>query len=255
MIQPPLDQHYVVMHLGGGKKVSRARDGQPLCTIADSGSLTLVPAGTAYTWRTEGPIAFAHLYLNPSRLEDCAAEEGGPRAAEAALMDRVGCRDPQLEPLYARMLGAIEGEEPASPLLLDSLLESFCVRLLERHVERPAGAGRQAVALAPYRLRRVLEFIEAHIGQAISLADLVAAAGTSQFHFSRAFHLATGCSPYRYVVRRRIAYARVLLITGNDSLTEISAACGFSSRRQFGVQFMHAVGMGPKRFRLDHRAS
>ena len=65
MEQPPLDQHYIVMHLGGPKRVLRRRDGIPVSTIAECGSLTLVPAAILFAFGTKGLI--------------CKALSGGPR--------------------------------------------------------------------------------------------------------------------------------------------------------------------------------
>jgi AraC family transcriptional regulator len=152
------------------------------------------------------------------------------------------------------MIAEIRGGGRSSRLLLDSLLESLCVRLAEKHASLSPRGVSTPVALASHRLRRVLEFMDANIGNDIALADLVAAAGTSQFHFSRAFHAATGCSPYRYLIRRRIAYAKVLLLTGTDSLGSVSSVCGFNSPHQFAVMFKQEAGVGPKRFRMTHTA-
>ena len=255
MEQPPLDHHYVVMHLGGAKQVRRRCDGPGISRIAESGSLTLVPAGTAYVWRTDGPIAFAHLYIDPRRLHAVATHELGGGSASVSLVDRVGCRDPLLEPLLRRMLDEVSAPTGASTLLLDSLLESFVLRLVRNHATAAPARLPRTVALAPHRLRRVLEFIDTHLGDDIRLADLVAAAGTSQYHFSRAFHLATGRAPYHYLLCRRIDFARVLLITGAESLEAVGAACGFRSGKQFAINFKREVGVGPKRFRLAHAAS
>lgn len=256
MVQPPLDHHYLVMHLGGAKRVNRSRDGAPLSTVVDDGSLTLVPAGTAYHWRTEGPIAFAHLYLRPQDLDRVCAESIERESRLRDVVDRVGCRDRVLEPAFQRMLDEIRLADEPSALLLDSLLESVCLRLALRHMSQAGGAvALSAESLAPHRLRRVIELIDAHFDRDLRLADLVAAAGTSQFHFSRAFQLATGESPYRYLMRRRMDFARVLLLAGDGSLAEVSAACGFNSRRQFSVMFKRMLGVGPKRFRLLHRST
>ncbi len=252
MEQPPLDHHYVVMHLGGAKRVERRCDGPGVSSIAESGSLTLVPAGTAYVWRTEGPIAFAHLYIEPRCLDGVSMHELGGSGASVSLIDRVGCRDPFLEPLFSRMVDEVGASAQPSTLLLDSLHESFVIRLARSHATAMPGRLPQAVALAPHRLRRVLEFVDAHFGEDIGLTDLVAAAGSSQYHFSRAFRLATGCSPCRYLMRHRLEYAQVLLIAGDESLEAIGTACGFNSPRQFAVNFKREVGVGPKRFRLVH---
>lgn len=253
MVQPPLDQHYIVMHLGGAKHVTRRRDGAPVSTVAEEGSLTLVPAGTAFTWRTQGPIAFAHLYVRPDQIEATGSGEERWVGGGTSLVERVGCRDPHLQLLFRGLLDAIEPPAEPSLLLLDSLLESFLVRLAHRHVSHGTTWDPRVLALAPHRLRRVLEFIEANLDQDIALADLVSAAGTSQFHFSRAFHAATGCAPYQYLLRRRIEYAQVLLLASGESLASVSSMCGFNSKRQFGVAFKRILGMGPKHFQLLRR--
>ena len=252
MVQPPLDHHYVVMHLGGAKHVTRRRDGPAVSSIAENGSITLVPAGTAYEWKTVGPIGFAHLYLSPRQLERQIGAQFEIQASGVSVVERVGCRDQQLEPLFARMVDELAESLEPSRLLLDSLLESLVIRLALRHSSAPPGSGAATVALAPHRLRRVLDFIDANLGEDIGLEDLVAAAGTSQFHFSRAFRVATGSAPYRYLLMRRIDYARVLLLAGREPLTEVGARCGFNSRHQFSLMFKRVTGITPKRFRLGH---
>jgi AraC family transcriptional regulator len=252
MVQPPLDEHYLVIHLGGAKRVNRSLDGPQIRSVVDGNSLTMVPAGTAYRWQTEGPIAFAHVYIPPSRLEAVVGEEFEIEGRSTSFIEKVGCRDALLEPLLLRMLQEIQDARLASTLLLDTLFESVCLQLARQHVSRPARRTSQGLALSPYRLRRVLEFVETSLGEDLALSDLAQVAGASQSHFSRAFRLATGCSPYRYVIRRRIEVAKVHLLTGTDSLDAISATCGFRERHQFNVMFKRIVGVGPHSFRVAH---
>jgi AraC family transcriptional regulator len=253
MVQPPLDQHYIVMHLGGAKHVERRRDGPPVATTVEKGSLTLVPAGTAFTWRTSGPIAFAHLYVRPDELAATAIAGDRPGASASSLVERVGCSDAQLQLLFQSFLLAIEPCAQPSGLLLDSLLESFLIRLAQRHSSCATSDLSRVLSLAPHRLRRVLDFIEANLAEDVSLADLVSAAGTSEFHFSRAFHIATGCSPYRYLLNRRIELAKVLLLTSSEPLLLVSLKCGFKSKRHFGATFKRMVGIGPKHYQILRR--
>lgn len=253
MEQPPLDCHYIAMHLGGSKQVTRRHDGPALSTIAEMGSLTFVPAGTAFSWRTSGPIAFAHLYLKPQQVEDVISRQFEKQGDGVLLKERVGCSDPLLQPLFRAMLAEIELAESVSALLLDSLLESFLVRLARAHTSRAIVDRFRPVALAPHRLNRVLEFIDAKLDQNIRLDDLARAAGSSQFHFCHAFGEATGCSPYRYLIQRRIEYAKAMLIAGAEPLAKVSSQCGFNSQRQFAVMFKAIIGVGPKRFRIMNR--
>ena len=248
MIQPALDEHYVVLHLGGVKAIERRRDGPTMSAIAEDGALTVVPAGTAFTWHTTGPIAFAHLYLRPDQFDAIVDDIADRRIAPT---EQLALRDAVLEPLFRTMLS--EFEEPSRPptLRLDSLLESFVIRLALRYGSRSPRAAGRAFALAPHRLRRALDYIETHLQEDISLHDIVVAAGSSQFHFSHAFRIAMGISPYRYLTDQRIQLAKTLLITGPASLDDVSRRCGFNSAHQFSVMFKKQAGIGPKRYRIS----
>jgi hypothetical protein len=48
----------------------------PISTIVHSGTLTVVPAGMQFSWRTRGPIEFAHLYVYPAYLQRMALRRG-----------------------------------------------------------------------------------------------------------------------------------------------------------------------------------
>ena len=65
MNQPPLDHHYLVAHFGGNKRVTRSGAGRSLSVDVGKHSFTTVEAGTEYFWRTQRPIAFAHVYVEP----------------------------------------------------------------------------------------------------------------------------------------------------------------------------------------------
>lgn len=254
MVQPPLNQHYFVVHLGGTKRVRRRGDGAELTTLVDEGSITLVPAGTANVWQTEGPIAFAHLYIPPDHLASLIDRDFDAEGRDSTLVARVGCRDPLLEPVIDRMLHEIRSGPQASSLLLDVLYENLRHRLVQRHSSHPSGRKMDASAIAPHRLSRVLEFIDANLTKDISLADLAVAAGSSQFHFSRAFQIASGVSPYQYVIRQRIEFAKVLLMTRDADVNEVAVQCGFHSRHQFSRMFWRITGLRPTRFRGAFKA-
>ena len=53
-------------------------------------------------------------------------------------------------------------------------------------------------------MRKLDEYIAAHIGGPIQLAGLARQAAISPFHFAKRFKATTGAAPYEYVVARRM---------------------------------------------------
>ena len=252
MEQPLLDRHYVVLHLGGPKRITRTRDGPTLSVAAASAAITSVPAGASHGWSTVGPIGFAHLYLDRELVSRTVQDrfELDPRSVE--LTDAVGGEAPMLSALFAGMLAQIETPGFSSRLVLDSLLQAFVVQLISERSTIAAVTDSAPHSLPPRRLRRVLDFIEANLADDLELDDLVSAAGSSRFHFARAFRDATGFPPYRYLVHRRVDAAKALLLSGDLSIEEIALQCGFKSGAQFAVMFKQMFGTTPSRFRREH---
>ena len=107
----------------------------------------------------------------------------------------------------------------------------------------------QARGLPPVSLRRVLEHIEAHLGESITQRRLAGIAQLSMDHFARLFRHSTGLPPHRYVLQRRIARARELVSDRRLSLAEIGYDLGFPSQAHFTSMFRRIVGTTPGAYR------
>jgi AraC family transcriptional regulator len=124
------------------------------------------------------------------------------------------------------------------------------------HLFRNYGQGRQLVHqiagdLSPTALRRVVEYVEAHLSEEIGLADLAALAGLSTHYFGQAFKASVGMPPHRYLINRRIHRAKELLLAGQRSPAEIAVAVGFSSQSHMTFNFRRLTGATPSRFRRE----
>jgi AraC family transcriptional regulator len=113
----------------------------------------------------------------------------------------------------------------------------------------PAKASGHEGGLPPVRLRRVLDHIEAHLGDDIAMDRLAEVARLSPDHFSRLFRQSMGLPPHRYVLYRRIARARQLVADSRLSLAEIGYALGFPSQAHFTTMFRRLVGTTPGTYR------
>jgi len=105
--------------------------------------------------------------------------------------------------------------------------------------------------LTVHQLRRVKDFIDAQISNEITISDLAAMAGLSQYHFIRAFKDSVGLPPYQYVLSERTHRARGLLSKPDLSLGDVALAVGFSDASQLNRVFRKFVGVTPTAYRRD----
>ncbi len=125
---------------------------------------------------------------------------------------------------------------------------------LSHFAERSGGAiaadsGQPSEGLPPFRLRKVLSYIEEHLTEDLKLGELADVAGMSKYHFSRLFKDAVGVPPYRYVVQQRVAEAQSLLLRTDLSVAQIALKTGFSSQSHLSTSFREHTGTTPLAFR------
>jgi AraC family transcriptional regulator len=144
---------------------------------------------------------------------------------------------------------AIESDEPVERLWADHLVLAVLARLEALDPERRAHQG-----LAPWRLRRAMEMMDALSPRHVSLSALADAAGLSQAHFARAFKASTGLAPYQWQMRARLRRAQLMLETTLIPVEAIAEATGFSDAGHFARRFRAASGQTPAAWRRSRQA-
>lgn len=102
------------------------------------------------------------------------------------------------------------------------------------------------------RLRRVIEHIQTHLDQDLTLARLGGVVYMSPFHFARLFHHSTGLPPHRFVVRARIDHAATLLAGREPSIARIAQMVGFRTPSHFSTVFRRFKGVTPRAYRAAY---
>jgi len=113
-------------------------------------------------------------------------------------------------------------------------------------------ADREAMirgGLPPRILRRVRDYIDAHIEQRINLETLANLANLSVCYFVRAFKQSVGVTPHDYLIRRRVERTKQLLCGTDLPLSEIALAAGFADQSHCARRFRQHVGMSPRDYR------
>lgn len=242
----------VALLVRGPSIVTRRASGSHQRTKAVPGTVWLCPAGLREDFiSVSADIGeVLHLYLPTQPFAALAKNYGSRGFGAASLRYEAGFRDPLLQAIAAAMLSELQAETSTGRFLAEALACALAVRLLQNHSDillHLPSRGTET-ALAPRRLQRVLEFVEAHLENDISVDDMASAAALSRFHFTRAFKAATGKTPREHVGERRLQLATSLLV-GGRSLTEIAFACNFSSQANFARAFRRATGLTPGKYR------
>ncbi len=110
--------------------------------------------------------------------------------------------------------------------------------------ERYSESGRHIT-----RLKTVISYIDEHYSEKITLDELARAAGVSPKYLCRTFFSLTGKTPISYLNEYRIECACDMLRSGEDSMPEIAAACGFGDQSYFVKQFHRIMGVTPGAFK------
>ena len=118
---------------------------------------------------------------------------------------------------------------------------------------RPIRQGACERGLPPGILRRVEEYIDAHLDSALGIQELAASVGISVSHFSRSFFRSVGLTPHSYIMRRRLTRAQDLLARTDLALAEVALTTGFSDQSHFCRRFREFIGLPPRSFRMQHR--
>lgn len=98
------------------------------------------------------------------------------------------------------------------------------------------------------RVRKTIMWLESQTELTHSLTQLAVQSGLSLSNFKRVFREVTGITAHHYILHKKIALARSLLLAGNSSIIEIAHQCNFTTSQYFATVFKRMTGVTPSQF-------
>jgi AraC family transcriptional regulator len=225
-------------------------DGRPFRT---SGPLGFCAAGVPLQLRATGYFTYAICFLSSDFLDGLAETESGLRLGGIDLMYSI-----ESERLTHLSRAAFrEAIEPgfSSAVFAETMATAITLELARYYGSRRLGSAPRGRGLAPWQMRRLDDYIRAHLSENLTLHELAMLLGISVRHLSRAVRQAKGTSVYRWISDYRLLEARRLLGETDLLVSEIARRSAFQSAAAFSSAFRSAVGFTPAEFRhLNVRA-
>lgn len=252
------DRTVVACTLRGNSKavIHRRGNGLRQAMPATTGTFWLCPEGIAEDEiHITGLVPeMLHIYLPRQPFRSLSGEDGYPDLDAATVAYRTGNDDPWISQVGHAVVAELAAESASGRVLIETAGLVLAAALAHGHATRSAPMLSPAPhGLEHRRLRRVIDYMDAHLNEDITVADLAEVAHLSRFHFLRAFKAATGVTPHRYLSARRLMRAKEMLKQGDISLADLAQACRFSSQANFSRAFRRAVGMSPGAYRRSIR--
>lgn len=99
------------------------------------------------------------------------------------------------------------------------------------------------------RVKKILEYIEGHYADYITIEDMARQVNISRTECFRSFQRITGQTPLEYLTFYRLSQAAYKLRDTDSSITEICISSGFSQPSYFGKKFREYYGVSPLKYR------
>lgn len=158
----------------------------------------------------------------------------------------------RLESIYASydyMVKQGKGQEQEEVAML--LLQLMGCIHAAREGEQAGGVT--ASGLRPLRYsEQIMQWIEAHYAEEVSLDQLAERLHLSKFYVSRVFHEETGSHITDYLTARRIKQACRLLQSTVQSIEHVGIEVGYPNVSYFIHMFKKVVGTTPLKYRQRH---
>lgn len=213
-----------------------------------AGTVSFLPAGCGRRLTLRGVAwQWASITLRSDLLaalgNEIAVRPFSARSDDVVLgllseMERIHAADDRLDATYC-----------------DAMSFAIVQYLARRFWEAPRKDASSIDRLPPWRLRRIVDYIHAHLGDEIRIAELARLIEISEGHLHRAFRSTTGQTPLAFITSWRVEAAKQLLSTKDIAIATVAHRVGFGSQSHFARTFRAATGTSPRCYRDRYNPS
>jgi AraC family transcriptional regulator len=214
------------------------------------GFVEVFPADLPYGLRSKSTgevMEWIQCCLEPTFVAHVAHESVNPDRVELLLTPKKV--DLLIHQIGLALRSSLEEDSRGSRFYADAMAIALSAHLLRHYSTRNHSFREYEDGLSKQKLKQAIEYIQAHLGEDISLSDIANELGMSQYYFCHLFKRSTGISPHQFLIRQRVEQAKHLLKQSERTVTAIALDCGFANQSHFARYFRQCTGMNPSQFR------
>jgi AraC family transcriptional regulator len=217
-----------------------------------AGSISIVHLEDEPIYHFAGPFDCLQFYIPEIVFEELAVSHGARAISGLAFQgDRV---DRVIQQLGAALLPSLAAPGPAGRQFFDHIALAIYSHLAGEYGQAQERTAAPAGGLSPSQERIAKAMLTADLMTEPSIDKISIACELAPGRFVRAFRLATGMPPHRWLRQFRVERARELLFGSRLSLAQIAYDCGFADQSHFTRVFTAAVGTTPGAWRRQRRS-
>lgn len=251
VLSPPSDDAFIVsLQLRTHPAFEVRVDGRTfLADPAREGSFSLFDLRSENLTRFEHAFEVLMLYVPRLALDAIAADDDVPRIGSLDVPPGKALHDAVVWHLGSSLLPALHQPGAANRLFFEHVSLALHSHLARTYGRMSPLRRSQRGGLTPRQERKAKEMLLGRLADDISLQELADACGLSRSHFARAFKQTTGQPPHRWLLQRRIDYARDLLAQSRMPIADIATRLGFADQSHFTRTFARTLGVTPAAWR------
>ena len=238
---------YVAEVVGGGFEIRNSSDKRSDLAMQMQG-FSFLPAGAPAVGYGSALSYIRHLVLDLC-LDDLKLNEG--QAGDFAALERMrlGFRDARLEQICRMFIDETLSPTTSGQMFINGLTTALVSRLIEIDDSVTVFQG----GLAPWQMKRIMDYIMDHLADDISMEELASVVRLSRSYFCRTFKSTTGVTPHQFQLTARIERAKTIILRSNLPLAQIALDVGFSDQAHFTRVFRKAEGISPGQWRRSRQ--
>jgi AraC-like DNA-binding protein len=127
---------------------------------------------------------------------------------------------------------------------------SLALNNFKRQIIDAGGDSNGTDANVPFILKEIVGYIEENINEKITISDLSLRSRWKKQHFIRVFTNYIGETPYQFVLSKKIAMAKKMIIETDIPVSDIGFELGFQSHANFCNAFKKITNKTPSNYRI-----